>query len=122
MNRRLSPLFLKEDATGQALFASRTYRPGEIVVDFVEVEWRPKRDRYTVEHPSGLHLYDQVLASVSHSCDPNCQIDLQGRVLVALKTIAAGEPISFDYQTTERRFAHPFDCLCGFSGCRGRIG
>ncbi len=122
MNRPLSPLFLKEDATGQALYAARTYRPGEIVVDFVEVDWRPKRDRYTVEHPSGLHLHHPVLASVSHSCDPNCQIDLNGRVLVALKTIAAGEAISFDYQTTERRFAYPFDCLCGFSGCRGRIG
>ena len=122
MNRPLTPLFLKAEAAGQALYAGHTYRPGEIVVDFAEVEWRSKRDRHTVEHPSGLHLYHPVLAMVSHSCDPNCEVELQGRVLVALKTIAAGDPITFDYRATERRLAHPFDCHCGYSGCRGRIG
>jgi SET domain len=122
MNRPLNPIFIKSDATGDALYAARTFRPGEIVLDFAEVEWRAKRDRHTVQHPGGWHLYHPVLATVSHNCDPNCQIDVLGRVLVALKTIAPGEAISFDYEITETRFAHPFECLCGYSGCRGRIG
>jgi hypothetical protein len=122
MNRPLSPQFVKEDRTGDALYAARTYRPGEIVLDFAEVEWRPRRDRHSVQHPCGSHLYHPVLAMVAHSCDPNCEIEVMGRVLVALKTIAPGDLVSFDYGTTESHLAHPFDCLCGYSGCRGRIG
>ena len=115
-------LIVKRDATGEALYAARNYRPGDIVVDFAEVEWRPRRDRYTVQHPAGSHLFHPILAKVSHSCDPNCEILLWGRVLVAAKTIAPGEPITFDYETTESAFAYPFQCLCGSSRCRGRIG
>ena len=122
MNRPLNPVFVKADPTGEALCAARTYRPGEIVLDFAEVAWRPRRDRHTVEHPCGSHLYHPVLAKVSHSCDPNCQIDVHGRVLVAMKTLAPGDAVSFDYGTTETRLAFPFECHCGFSGCRGRIG
>jgi hypothetical protein len=112
---------LKIDATGEALYAARVYRPGDIVVDFVEVEWRPSRDRHTVQHPSGRHLFHPVLAKVSHSCDPNCSLAVAGRILLARRPIATGEAISFDYQTTESRFAHPFQCLCGSSRCRGWI-
>jgi hypothetical protein len=115
-------LIVKKDATGVALYAAKTYRPGDIVIDFAEVEWRPRRDRYTVQHPSGAHLYHPILGKVSHSCEPNCSIVLTGRVLVAARPIGIGEAITFDYQMTESRFAYPFRCLCGSSRCRGRIG
>ena len=87
-----------------------------------EAEWRPRRDRFTVQHPGGQHLYHPVLAKTAHSCDPNCRIDLAQRVLVALRPIEAGEAITYDYETTESWFSHPFWCLCGSRRCRGRIG
>jgi uncharacterized protein len=118
----MAALMLRQDATGEALYAAKSYQPGDIVLDFAEVEWRPARDRYTVQHTSGLHLFHPVLAKVSHSCEPNCRVDTTGRILVAVRRIAPAEPISFDYQTTESRFAFPFRCLCGASRCRGRIG
>jgi hypothetical protein len=121
MNRALAHLIVKRDATGEALYAARIFRPADIVLDFAEVEWRPHRDRHTVQHPIGGHIYHPVLAKVSHSCDPNCEIVLMGRTLVAVRQIAPGEAISFDYTRTETRFAHPFDCLCGSPLCRGRI-
>jgi hypothetical protein len=122
MSVAMAALMLRQDATGEALYAARAYRPGDIVLDFAEVEWRPARDRYTVQHSSGAHLFHPVLAKVSHGCDPNCRIEASGRILVAARPIASGEPIAFDYQTTETRFAYPFRCLCGASRCRGRIG
>lgn len=117
-----SVLVIKPDATGAAVYAARPYRPCDIVIDFREVDWRLRRDRYTVQHPSGAHIYHPILAKVSHSCAPNCSIVLTGRVLVAARFIAIGEAITFDYQTTESEFAHPFRCLCASSQCRGRIG
>ena len=118
----MAALMLQRDLTGEALYAARAYRPGDIVVDFAEVEWPPVRDRHTEQHPSGSHLFHPDLAKAAHSCDPNCRPALAGRVLLACRQIAAGEAITFDYQTTESRFAYPFQCLCGSSRCRGRIG
>jgi hypothetical protein len=43
---------------------------------------------------------------------------VQGRVLVAVRSLAAWEEITFDYNTTEYWMANPFVCRCGH--CRGR--
>ena len=68
---------------------------------------------------------------VNHSCDPNCRLafDAGGRVfLTALRDIAPGEELSFDYATTTTRAgitAFPgwrFECLCGAANCRGEVG
>ncbi len=54
----------------------------------------------------------------NHSCDPNASFNASG-MLVALRDIASGEEITYDY------VAHPipaspwsFECLCGASNCR----
>lgn len=104
-----------------ALYAARAYRPGDGVLEFAEVQWRTHRDR-KVQHPAGGHIYRPVLAMTSHSCEPNCEIVIASRTLIARRPIAAGEPITFDHTRTESRFAHPFDCLCGSRRCRGRTG
>jgi SET domain-containing protein len=63
-----------------------------------------------------------VLSKTAHSCEPNCRIDLQERVMIATRAIGPGEAITYDYETTETWFSHPFWCLCGARRCRGRIG
>jgi SET domain-containing protein len=65
---------------------------------------------------------------VNHSCDPNCESDIVGtRVVIrAIKTIVAGEEITYDYAleleeeplpSWERQYA----CCCGASTCRGTM-
>ena len=117
----LAALIARKDA-GDGLWATRGYQAGEVVLEFAEVEWRSQRDRDTVEHALGVHMFNPALAKVAHSCDPNCELWAAQRVLVALRPIAVGEAISFDYETTETWFAHPFWCGCGARRCRGRIG
>jgi len=117
----MSALIVKKDRTGEGLYAGRTYRSGEAVVEFEQVGWRSQRDRYTVEHPFGGHLFHPVLAKTGHSCEPNCRVSFPDRALLAARSIAAGEPITFDYLTTEHRISYPFNCLCGSRRCRGRI-
>jgi SET domain len=56
---------------------------------------------------------------LNHSCEPNAV--LRGRDFVALRAIAAGEPVTYDYNTTEYDMAAPFDCHCGRPRCLGRI-
>ena len=119
---RMPTLMLKKDHTGERLYAARRFRPGDVVLSFDQIEWRPQRDRHTIEHPFGGHLFHPALAKVAHSCDPNCRISFGNRVLLAIRSIAATEPVTIDYLTTERAISHPFDCRCGSPRCRGRIG
>ena len=114
-------LLFKRDPTGQSLYAARCYRPGEPVLRFDHISWRPARDRYTVQHPGGGHIFHPVLAKVAHACDPNCRVSFRDRALVAIKDILPGQAITFDYKTTESRLSYPFQCLCGSSLCRGWI-
>jgi len=115
-------LVLKTDATGEALYARAAYRPGDVVFCFEGGELRSQRDQHTVELPDGRHLFHPVLALTAHACEPNCCVDLHGRRMVAIRSISSGEAITFDYETTERWFSHPFWCRCGARRCRGRIG
>lgn len=57
---------------------------------------------------------------LDHACAPNCA--LVGRSLVALRDIAEGETISFDYETTEHTISAPFQCDCGACGGRMIVG
>ena len=111
---------VRRDRTGSGLYAVRAFAAGETVFAFRQVSWG-ERDSHTVEHPGGGHFRDPVLMYTGHSCAPNCRISFEAMAMVALRDIAAGEAIAFDYATTESAITQAFDCLCGAPGCRGRI-
>jgi hypothetical protein len=46
-------------------------------------------------------------------------IDVSRRVIVARRTIAAGDDLRFDYNTTEWELAESFVCTCGAPACVG---
>jgi SET domain-containing protein len=60
---------------------------------------------------------------VNHCCEPNAGMLIDGCdvQLVAIRDIATGEQITFDYSTTMDEDDFEFDCLCGKEKCRGRI-
>lgn len=53
---------------------------------------------------------------VNHACEPSCEIvyDLETALpmLVALRDLAAGEEVTFDYTRTEGALAGSFECRC----------
>jgi len=58
---------------------------------------------------------------LNHSCSPNCAVEKEGRlVVVAQRTIAAGEELTFNYgyDLTDYR-EHP--CNCGADACIGYL-
>ncbi|MEZ4331577.1 MAG: SET domain-containing protein [Myxococcota bacterium] len=57
---------------------------------------------------------------VNHSCDPNA--GLRGQIcLVAMRDIAPGEEITFDYAMSDGCDYDEFLCGCRAARCRGRI-
>ncbi len=57
---------------------------------------------------------------INHSCDPNAGLRIAGTQadLYAIRDIAAGEEILFDYSTTLDEDDFTMSCLCGTPSCR----
>ncbi len=60
----------------------------------------------------------------NHSCDPNAGVKISGTSaeLRAIRDIAPGEEIVFDYSTTLDEGDFTMPCRCGSPACRGLIG
>lgn len=60
-------------------------------------------------------------AYLNHSCDPNCEVDeINNRVwLLAIRDIAAGEELVWDYNLYDDD--DPAPCYCGSPKCRGTM-
>lgn len=56
---------------------------------------------------------------INHSCDPNLGIQVRS-VFVAMRDIAAGEELTFDW-AMEDTVSAPVACRCGSPQCRGTI-
>lgn len=121
------------DQEAKGLFATRPFAPGELLVVWggriitgAELAALPpdKRhwmlqideDLFQLTDPSDIGGADYV----NHSCDPNAGI-LGHIALVALKPIAAGEEVCFDYAMTDSTRYCEFQCWCGAPNCRGWV-
>lgn len=111
---------------GTGVFALAPIACGELIVTFSG----PVLHRSLV-NPNDYHLQideEYYLGAsgaeddfVNHSCAPNSGF-CDGLDLVALRDIAAGEEITWDYSTAidEADFAG-FDCACGAPTCRRSV-
>lgn len=57
---------------------------------------------------------------INHSCDPNCGFR-EADTLVAVRDIAEGEELTFDYSTSMDENSWTLDCRCRSFICRGVI-
>lgn len=122
--------------SGSGVFAAGLFEPGELVA-----VWGGKV--YTADecarlgevfshcrtHPvslcEGYYLGSENLFEFddaelfNHSCNPN--VGVRGHVLVvARRSIAPGEELTFDYETIEDAPVE-FECRCGSPQCRRRL-
>lgn len=87
--------------------------------------------RYSVQVGPEMHLdsndlptdearvRDRYWMYLNHSCEPSAWI--RGLSIIALRDIARGEGVTFDYNATEYSMAEPLNCLCGTPSCVGRV-
>jgi uncharacterized protein len=64
-----------------------------------------------------------MAAFVNHSCDPNCETDqIDKRIwIIALRDIADGEELTYDYNIYDADPGDPASCHCGAQNCRGTM-
>lgn len=120
---------VKSSIHGYGVVTTRGYKEGDHVIDVDGVPLRRselQNDDYCLLISDDL-FFDMVDQTrwINHSCDPNTEVeadvDASGRVwarLVALRDIAAGEELTFDYAFASQ-YAIP--CRCGSDQCRGLI-
>lgn len=119
---------------GKAVFADSAFAEGKTLIEFTGRRFRAdqipslmqgRADRFvqvTPDHymgPSG-----RIDDLVNHSCAPNAGLRFadDGVFLVALRAIAPGEEISWDYSTTLRESNWHMICQCKAPECRRVIG
>jgi SET domain-containing protein len=73
----------------------------------------------------GKHVIDGdgIAAFINHSCHPNCDTDeIRGRVIIrAIRDIAPGEELAYDYNLYDGDPDDPAACSCGAKKCRGSM-
>lgn len=118
--------------SGTGAIAIDPIRGGETVAVFGgHVVTRDQLDRMPADRQRrSIQLDDHLyLASaeapepgdmVNHSCAPNC--GMQGStIVVAMRDIAPGEELTFDYAMSDGSDYDEFECACGAPRCRGKV-
>lgn len=118
------------EAAQRRLVAVRDIRAGERIFALVGRESR-NATRYSIQVGPEMHLDSDDLGTddervrerywmyLNHCCEPSAWV--KGLSVVALRDIAAGDGVTFDYNTTEWDMASPFDCGCGAASCVGTV-
>ncbi|MES2066766.1 MAG: SET domain-containing protein [Pseudomonadota bacterium] len=123
-----------ETHLGKAVYAAQGFAEGDEIIRFTGRRFRADRvpslmrgssDRFvqvTPEHymgPSG-----RIDDLINHSCAPNAGLRFGGNsvVLVAIRNIAPGEEIAWDYSTTLAESNWHMICQCRSPECRRVIG
>lgn len=118
------------EATQRRLVATAPIAAGSVIFTLVGRETRVAT-RYSIQVGPEMHLdsddlptdearvRDRYWMYLNHSCEPSAWI--RGLSVIALRDIAPGEGVTFDYNATEQSMAEPFDCHCGTAACVGRV-
>lgn len=116
---------------GRGVFAVQPIRAGELVAAWggtivpAEALDRVPRDLVAlgVQIEEGLYLISERTGPgdyINHSCSPNAGI-AGSHLLVAMRDIAPGEEVCFDYAMTDSSPYDEFECACGAPNCRRRV-
>jgi hypothetical protein len=117
---------------GRKAVAERIFRRGEVVAiwrgrtiteqEAVNLSAVERDQLLQVDDDAFLVNDEDLLAAdyINHSCEPNCGFT-DASTLVAMRDIAAGESVTFDYSMSDTNSFITFDCRCGTASCRGRM-
>ena len=130
---------------GRGAFASRRIRRGERIIEYTgeritnaEADKRYDDDRMRRHHTYLFTLTQRTVVDggvggnasrfINHSCEPNCEAVIEdGHIWIrALRTIAKGRELTYDYQyerlgDDDEADERKYRCQCGAPRCRGTI-
>lgn len=106
---------------GRGVYALASFEAGALLFAFSGIVVS-EITQYSLQLADRLHIHDPwFMGFVLHSCDPNALCDVASRRFTAARFIAAGEPVTMDYESTEDSLYRRFRCICGSTRCRGTI-
>lgn len=130
---------------GRGVFALRRIRKGARIIEYLgeRISHRVADRRYEDHDENDNHTFlfsvDRGLVIdagvdgndarfINHSCEPNCESVIERRrvFIDAIRDIAPGEELSYDYQIGRERGDPPnvdeiYACRCGSKECRGTM-
>ena len=131
---------------GRGVYASRAIAEGERIIEYTgllitnaEADAQCDDEGMRRHHTFLFGVDDEVTVDganggnearfINHSCAPNCESVIEGRrvFIDALRDIAPGEEIAYDYwYTTDRGYTledlrRIYPCRCGATTCRGTL-
>jgi hypothetical protein len=103
---------------GMGVIANVTVARGHRVTKFTG-QLSAKIMQHSLQVSPEMHLHDPwFVGLLTHSCAPNCVLDMQRLEVWALNDIRPGELLTIDYAMTEDVLHRQFACGCGSSHCR----
>lgn len=91
---------------------------GEVIHRFSGVIG-PELRQHSLQVAADRHISEtRFIGYLSHSCDPNCRLDMERFELVALKDVPGDDLLTIDYAVTEDMLYRQFDCHCEAAACR----
>jgi hypothetical protein len=120
---------VRDGALGKGIYARRPISAGEQILEFTgrvltlgQVLLLSEEAQAYPLQVGPYHYIDLESPGrfANHSCDPNAGIS-DDRILVALRAIAEGDEICFDYSTTMSEGRWTMKCRCGRPICRGLV-
>lgn len=113
---------------GVSLFASQPIRSGRTIlrlsgpiITFDDAVKKGARECYPLQiaHDAYIDLIEPGCFA-NHSCAPNAGL-VNDVDLVAMRDLAPGEEIRYDYSTTMDEESWTMECRCGSGQCRGVV-
>ncbi len=119
---------IRKAKVGKGLYATQKIKKGEIIASFDGkiLGWNAEWNYYQLTHAIQIgkrnwRLSTGLADKINHSCEPNCGVKNLIDI-VAMRTIQAGEELTWDYEMTEDNETGWFmRCKCGASVCRKKI-
>ena len=103
----------------KSMHAAVAFEPGQLIAEFHAGITQSYATYLTVQIDVNIHITLQpvCLQYINHSCNPNTFFDTAAMEVICLKSIAAGEELSFFYPATEWEMSQPFVCNCQSKDC-----
>jgi SET domain-containing protein len=130
---------------GLGVFATQRIAKGTRIIEYLgeRVSHAEADSRYADKDQSDSHTFLFIVDArtvidagvdgnearfVNHACQPNCESVIENRrvYIEAIRSIAAGEELTYDYQIQREADDPPdvdtvFACRCGARRCRGSM-
>ena len=124
----------QSDIEGRGVYANRVFHRGEVIFTLVgrqvsgkEIDELLEAGDLNMDDPLQIDVDTYLLLepdsrTFNHSCDPNMGVRGESE-LFALRDIAVGEELTYDYSTVVGSVngAWSMECNCGSPKCRSRI-